>query len=39
MCEHSIGNLRLYARFGYEENRRTSTQGGYALVHLSKFLR
>ncbi|MGC4933193.1 GNAT family N-acetyltransferase [Gordonia sp. DT30] len=37
--EHSAGNLRLYARFGYRETHRTLTPGGYALVHLSKPLR
>ncbi|MFG1782069.1 GNAT family N-acetyltransferase [Rhodococcus oryzae] len=34
--ERSLGNLRLYARFGYEETHRTPTSGGYALVHLAK---
>jgi len=34
--ERSLGNLRLYARFGYEETHRTPTPGGYALVHLAK---
>lgn len=34
--EHSRGNLRLYARFGYEETHRTPTPGGYALVNMIK---
>jgi ribosomal protein S18 acetylase RimI-like enzyme len=34
--EHSVGNLRLYDRFGYRETHRTSTPAGYALVHLTK---
>ncbi|NMM92072.1 GNAT family N-acetyltransferase [Rhodococcus sp. SRB_17] len=38
-CEHSVGNLRLYGRFGYRETHRTPTSGGYALVHLSKPVR
>lgn len=37
--ERSIGNLRLYGRFGYRETHRTPTPGGYALVHLSKPVR
>lgn len=34
--ERSVGNLRLYSRFGYRETHRTPTPGGYALVHLAK---
>ena len=34
--ERSVGNLRLYNRFGYRETHRTPTPGGYAVVHLSK---
>ncbi|MBM4523808.1 GNAT family N-acetyltransferase [Rhodococcus hoagii] len=34
--ERSVGNLRLYGRFGYRETHRTPTPGGYALVHLAK---
>jgi ribosomal protein S18 acetylase RimI-like enzyme len=34
--EHSAGNLRLYARLGYIEDRREPTPAGYALVHLAK---
>jgi GNAT superfamily N-acetyltransferase len=37
--ERSVGNLRLYARFGYVETHRTLSPGGYALVHLAKRLR
>jgi ribosomal protein S18 acetylase RimI-like enzyme len=37
--ERSVGNLRLYARFGYVETHRTPSPGGYALVHLAKRLR
>lgn len=37
--ERSVGNLRLYARFGYQETHRTPTPAGYALVHLTKRLR
>lgn len=36
--EHSIANLRLYARHGYHETGRTSV-GDYQLVHLAKTLR
>ncbi|WP_430333420.1 GNAT family N-acetyltransferase [Rhodococcus sp. ACT016] len=34
--EHSAANLRLYARFGYTETHRTSTPGGYDIVHMTK---
>ncbi|WP_420879181.1 GNAT family N-acetyltransferase [Rhodococcus sp. (in: high G+C Gram-positive bacteria)] len=34
--ERSLGNLRLYSRFGYRETHRTPTPGGYALVYLAK---
>ncbi|WP_135458209.1 GNAT family N-acetyltransferase [Mycobacterium sp. DL99] len=37
--ERSLGNLRLYSRFGYQETHRTPTPGGYALVHLTKRVR
>ncbi|WP_186629820.1 N-acetyltransferase [Rhodococcus sp. BP22] len=37
--EHSVGNLRLYSRFGFQETHRVPTAGGYALVHLSKRVR
>lgn len=37
--ERSLANLRLYARFGYEQTHRTPTPGGYALVHLTKRVR
>jgi GNAT superfamily N-acetyltransferase len=37
--ERSLGNLRLYSRFGYRETHRTPTPGGYALVHLAKRVR
>lgn len=37
--ERSLGNLRLYSRFGYQETHRTPTPGGYALVHLAKRVR
>lgn len=37
--EHSLGNLRLYSRFGYQETHRTPTPRGYALVHLAKRVR
>lgn len=37
--DRSLGNLRLYSRFGYQETHRTSTPGGYALVHLAKRVR
>lgn len=37
--EHSLGNLRLYSRFGYQETHRTQTPSGYALVHLTKRVR
>ncbi|WP_277831112.1 GNAT family N-acetyltransferase [Speluncibacter jeojiensis] len=37
--ERSLGNLRLYLRFGYQETHRTVTPGGYALVHLTKRVR
>ncbi|WP_018180870.1 GNAT family N-acetyltransferase [Jongsikchunia kroppenstedtii] len=37
--ERSLGNLRLYARFGFQETHRTPTPGGYALVHMSKRIR
>ncbi|MCL2536197.1 MAG: GNAT family N-acetyltransferase [Nocardiaceae bacterium] len=36
--ERSDANLRLYTRFGYVESHRTSTPGGYDLVHLIKTL-
>ena len=36
--EHSIANLRLYARHGYHETGRTSV-GDYQLDHLAKTLR
>ena len=36
--EHSIANLRLYARHGYHETSRTPA-GDYQLVHLAKTLR
>lgn len=35
--EHSAGNLRLYARFGYRETGRTPASG-YQLVHMAKAL-
>lgn len=34
--EHSLGNLRLYARLGYTETSRQLTAAGYALVHMCK---
>lgn len=34
--EHSVGNLRLYARLGYQETRRQLISAGYELVHFSK---
>lgn len=37
--ERSVGNLRLYARFGYQETHRVPTSSGYALVYLSKRVR
>ncbi|MDH6282055.1 GNAT family N-acetyltransferase [Prescottella agglutinans] len=37
--EHSAANLRLYTRFGYVESHRTTTPGGYDLVHLAKTVR
>ena len=37
--ERSLGNLRLYSRFGYQETHRTATPGGYSLVHLAKRVR
>ncbi|MFZ2527615.1 MAG: GNAT family N-acetyltransferase [Rhodococcus sp. (in: high G+C Gram-positive bacteria)] len=37
--EHSLGNLRLYSRFGYRETHRTPTASGYALIHLAKRVR
>lgn len=37
--EHSLGNLRLYARMGYAETHRTTAPAGYLLIHLAKSLR
>ncbi|NMM91550.1 GNAT family N-acetyltransferase [Rhodococcus sp. SRB_17] len=37
--ERSLGNLRLYSRFGYQETHRTPTPGGYELVYLAKRVR
>ncbi|ORI20568.1 N-acetyltransferase [Rhodococcus sp. 1168] len=37
--EHSVGNLRLYSRFGYRETHRVPTASGYGLVYLSKRVR
>ena len=37
--ERSLGNLRLYSRFGYRETHRTPAPGGYSLVHLEKRVR
>ncbi|MBM4570212.1 GNAT family N-acetyltransferase [Rhodococcus hoagii] len=37
--DRSLGNLRLYSRFGYRETHRSPTPGGYALVHLAKRVR
>jgi GNAT superfamily N-acetyltransferase len=34
--EHSLGNLRLYARLGYVETHRTTAPAGYRLIHLAK---
>lgn len=34
--ERSAGNLRLYARLGYDESHREATPAGYDLVHMVK---